>query len=249
MPAEEPSSKQETLTQCWGNVGPPSAPLDQHCPSIGSMSRVCWELEPGVFLTFFLGFMLTDRGQVRVYLTLLWSLWGRKASLGIQILVRAYLTLPVTERTRGAGSTAAGITAVPWCPAASTLLLIPADLSLVSGLQTDVREDVGICQDKHGFTPGYQWSHHGGCGCAHLPRPGPGRQYRGGRLWSRVNLPSVRQDGIPLPSRGQTSRVAEPRAAQKTGRSSERPGEAHQRRAEGEIRGVHPSPQIGAVET
>ena len=35
-------SKHDILTQCWGNVGPPSLTLGQHCPSIWSMSRVCW---------------------------------------------------------------------------------------------------------------------------------------------------------------------------------------------------------------
>ena len=35
-------SKHETLTQCWFNVGPPSARLSQHWTNIGSMYRVCW---------------------------------------------------------------------------------------------------------------------------------------------------------------------------------------------------------------
>ena len=31
-----------TLTQCWSNVGPPSATLAQHQTSTGSKPRVCW---------------------------------------------------------------------------------------------------------------------------------------------------------------------------------------------------------------
>ena len=34
--------KHETLNQCWADVGPTSATLAQHQPSIGSMSRACW---------------------------------------------------------------------------------------------------------------------------------------------------------------------------------------------------------------
>ena len=37
-------SKQETLNQCWFNVGPESETMGQHYISIGSTSRVCWEL-------------------------------------------------------------------------------------------------------------------------------------------------------------------------------------------------------------
>ena len=37
------SSKQETFTQCWYIVGPPSSTLTQQCSSIGWMCRVCWE--------------------------------------------------------------------------------------------------------------------------------------------------------------------------------------------------------------
>ena len=36
------SSKQETSTQCWTNVDPPSTTLAQHWTNIGSMSLVCW---------------------------------------------------------------------------------------------------------------------------------------------------------------------------------------------------------------
>ena len=32
-----------TLTQCWSNVGPPSATLAQHKTSTGSTPRVCWD--------------------------------------------------------------------------------------------------------------------------------------------------------------------------------------------------------------
>ena len=32
----------ETLNQRWVNVGPPSTTMVQHCPKLGSMSRVCW---------------------------------------------------------------------------------------------------------------------------------------------------------------------------------------------------------------
>ena len=34
--------KHETLTQCWANVGTPSATLAQHQTSTGSTLRVCW---------------------------------------------------------------------------------------------------------------------------------------------------------------------------------------------------------------
>ena len=34
----------DILTQCWYNVGPPSATLVQHCTNIGLLSRICWEL-------------------------------------------------------------------------------------------------------------------------------------------------------------------------------------------------------------
>ena len=37
-------SKHSTWTQCWFNVGPPSQTVDQHQISIGSTSRVCWEI-------------------------------------------------------------------------------------------------------------------------------------------------------------------------------------------------------------
>ena len=37
------SSKQETFTQCWYIVGPPSSTLTQQCSSIGLMCRVCWD--------------------------------------------------------------------------------------------------------------------------------------------------------------------------------------------------------------
>ena len=30
-----------SLSQCWVNDGPPSTTLAQHCPNIGSSSRVC----------------------------------------------------------------------------------------------------------------------------------------------------------------------------------------------------------------
>ena len=33
--------KHETLNQCWADVGPTSATLAQHQPSIGSMARAC----------------------------------------------------------------------------------------------------------------------------------------------------------------------------------------------------------------
>ena len=33
--------KHETMNQCWADAGPTSAPLAQHQPSIGSMSRAC----------------------------------------------------------------------------------------------------------------------------------------------------------------------------------------------------------------
>ena len=36
------SPAKTTLNQCCVNVGPPSATLGQHQPSIGSTSRVCW---------------------------------------------------------------------------------------------------------------------------------------------------------------------------------------------------------------
>ena len=37
-------SKHETLNQCLTNVGPPSTTLVQQWSSIGSMSRVCWDI-------------------------------------------------------------------------------------------------------------------------------------------------------------------------------------------------------------
>ena len=37
------SGKQETFTQCWYIVGPPSSTLTQQCSSIGLMCGVCWE--------------------------------------------------------------------------------------------------------------------------------------------------------------------------------------------------------------
>ena len=49
------SSKHETFTQCWFNVGPPSATLDQLWTNIRWTSRVCWviitccRLETGPF--------------------------------------------------------------------------------------------------------------------------------------------------------------------------------------------------------
>ena len=39
--------KDETLTQCWTNVGPPSTTLSQHQPSIGWPSRVWCHAECG----------------------------------------------------------------------------------------------------------------------------------------------------------------------------------------------------------
>ena len=35
-------NKHETLTQSWGNVGPPSTTSAHHYPNIVSTSRVCW---------------------------------------------------------------------------------------------------------------------------------------------------------------------------------------------------------------
>ena len=35
--------KREMLTQCWGNVGPASQTVGQHCHSIGLTWRVCWD--------------------------------------------------------------------------------------------------------------------------------------------------------------------------------------------------------------
>ena len=35
-------NKQETFTQCWFNIGPPSSTLAQHWTSTGWTFRVCW---------------------------------------------------------------------------------------------------------------------------------------------------------------------------------------------------------------
>ena len=37
-----PPSKHDTLTQCWGKVGPKSETAGKYYPSTGSMYRVCW---------------------------------------------------------------------------------------------------------------------------------------------------------------------------------------------------------------
>ena len=36
------TSRHDTSTQCWANVGPASSTLSQHQPSIGWTCRVCW---------------------------------------------------------------------------------------------------------------------------------------------------------------------------------------------------------------
>ena len=43
------SSKHDTLTQCWTNVGPASQTVAQHWPIIGSMSRVFWDMSHVIF--------------------------------------------------------------------------------------------------------------------------------------------------------------------------------------------------------
>ena len=50
--AHRTPSKQQTLTQCWPNVVPPSWMVEQHCPTIGLLSSVCavrsqpWLIQP-----------------------------------------------------------------------------------------------------------------------------------------------------------------------------------------------------------
>ena len=39
----EAPKKNDTLEQCWGNVGPSSTTPAQHWPNIVSMCRVCWQ--------------------------------------------------------------------------------------------------------------------------------------------------------------------------------------------------------------
>ena len=44
-------TKHETLNECWGNDGPASHTMDQHYPSTGSTSLVCWAMS----YTFYTG--------------------------------------------------------------------------------------------------------------------------------------------------------------------------------------------------
>ena len=59
--------KDEKLTQCWFNVGPPSTTVGRHWASIGSLSYVCW----GWFL------WITDRtvNDSRWRQHVLWHSW------------------------------------------------------------------------------------------------------------------------------------------------------------------------------
>ena len=51
-------SKHDTLKQCWGNIGPPSATLAQRYTNIVSMCRVCWVLISLLFLLLLLQLLL-----------------------------------------------------------------------------------------------------------------------------------------------------------------------------------------------
>ena len=77
------SSKHDTLTQCWTNVGPASQTVAKHWSNIGTMSRVFWYMSNVIFLDRLHSRINIQPDPKKIASKRFWSFWSVYPLMGV----------------------------------------------------------------------------------------------------------------------------------------------------------------------